>query len=61
MCTLKLTKKSQVTLEYTILVGAIVSAVLFAAENHIKPAVIKMMEKSAELIEASLDKLVQKI
>ncbi len=50
-------RRSQATLEYVIVLTAIVSAIIFSADRYLKPAVEKMLQKAANVIEKSAEKL----
>ena len=47
----KFSKNAQVTLEYVVVFSVVTSALLLGANQYIKPAVIKLMEKTGEMIE----------
>jgi len=57
---MRLNKKGQAILEYIIVLTAIVSAFVAAADRYIKPAVEKMMEEAARSIEISAAKLTER-
>ena len=53
----KLSKKARVVSEYVIVGGLVSSAALFGANQYIKPAVMKLMEKAGDMIERGADRL----
>ena len=53
----KLSKKARVASEYAVVFGLVSSATLFGAHQYIKPAVIKLMEKTGEMIEREAARL----
>ena len=53
----KLSKNAQVTLEYVIVFSVVSSALLLGAHQYIKPAVMRLMEKTGEMIEREVDRL----
>ena len=50
-------KKAQVTFEYIIVFNVVIFALLVAANKHVRPAVVKLLEKTGEMIEREADRL----
>jgi len=54
---MRLLKKAQVTFEYIIVFSVVTLALLAAANKHIRPAVVKLMEKTGKMIEREADRI----
>ena len=56
MRSLKLHKKAQIILKYVIVFNVVALAILVAANKHIRPAVVKLMQKAGEMIEREAER-----
>jgi len=50
-------KKAQVIFEYIIVLNVVTLAILATANKHVRPAVVKLMEKTGKMIEREADRL----
>lgn len=53
-------KKAQVVFEYIIVFNVVALAVLATANEHIRPAVEKLMEKTGKMIEREVNRLTRR-
>ena len=54
---LKLNKKAQVLLEYIIILNVVGFAILFGANQYVRPVVVQLIQKAGEMIGREADKL----
>ena len=57
MRSLKVHKKAQVLLEYLIVFNVVTFTILFGANQYIKPAMVKLIQRAGEMIEREADRL----
>jgi len=57
MRSLKLNKKAQVLLEYIIILNVVGFAILFGANQYVRPVVVELIQKAGEMIGREADRL----